>query len=194
MRQISISLSCPCTWSVYFDKFLALTILATQQGYQIGPITLPALDMGIHGLVFGVIIGAFLHLIIQIPGLIKYKFVWKPKINFMDEGVRQVLVLLGPRIATMFFIQLFFIVRDNLASRLGEGSVTALNLGWFIMQVPETLLGTAFAIALLPTISEQFARGDMENSRNRSIQHPYNHALTLPIAALMAIGLRPLCR
>ena len=103
------------------------------------------------------------------------------------------LALLGPRILTMFFIQLFFIVRDNLASGMGEGSVTALNLGWFIMQVPETLLGTAFAIALLPTISEQFAAGDLDSFR-KSINTAVRTmlAVTIPVAALMAIGIRPL--
>ncbi len=174
-------------------QIFGVMILSPEQGYQIGPLTLPAFGMGIHGLVIGVIIGALLHLLIQVPGLIKYRFEWRPLINLRDAGVQQVLKLLGPRIATMFFIQLFFIVRDNLASRLGEGSVTALNLGWFIMQVPETLLGTAVAIALLPTISEQFARGEMEefkNSVNSALRAII--ALTLPVAALMAVALHPI--
>ena len=49
----------------------------------------------------------------------------------------------------MFFLQVFFVARDNIASRYGEGAITSLNYGWFIMQVPETLIGTAIAIALL---------------------------------------------
>lgn len=151
------------------------------------------MGLGIHGLVYGVIIGASLHLGIQIPALIKYKFKWAPRINFKHTGVRKVLKLLGPRVATMFFIQLFFIVRDNLASGLGEGVVTSLNLGWFIMQVPETLMGTAIAIALLPTISEIFTRGEHEqfrstlNGATRTML-----ALTIPTAILLAIGVRPL--
>ena len=174
-------------------QIFGVTVLAPQQGFQLGPFTLPALGMGIEGLVYGVIIGAILHLTIQIPGLLKYGFRWQAILNFKDPGVKQILALLGPRVLTMFFIQLFFIVRDNLASRLGEGSVTALNLGWFIMQVPETLLGTALAIALLPTISEQFARGDIEQFR-KSINSAIRTmiALTIPAAILLAIGIRPL--
>ncbi|MCE5207058.1 MAG: murein biosynthesis integral membrane protein MurJ [Chloroflexi bacterium] len=176
-------------------QIFGASILAPQQGYQLGPITLPAMGMGIEGLVYGVIIGAILHLLIQIPGLIKYEFKWRPGINFKDAGVRQVLNLLGPRVLTMFFIQLFFIVRDNLASRLGEGSVTALNLGWFIMQVPETLLGTAFAIALLPTISEMFARGEMDRfktSINSAVRTMI--ALTIPTAMILAVVIKPLVK
>ena len=168
-------------------------ILAPQTGYQIGPLTLPAFGLGIHGLVYGVIIGAALHLAIQVPGLIKYEFKWIPQINLRHPEVIKVLKLLGPRVATMFFIQMFFIVRDNLASGLGEGSITALNLGWFIMQVPETLLGTAIAIAILPTLSEIFSRGDragFSNTVNTAVRILL--ALTIPAALLMAIGVRPL--
>ena len=174
-------------------QIFGAAILAPEQGFQLGPITLPSFGMGIHGLVYGVILGALLHLLIQVPGLIKFGFHWRPRFSFKDAGVQQVLKLLGPRVITMFFIQMFFIVRDNLASRLGEGSVTALNMGWFIMQVPETLLGTAFAIVLLPTISEQFARGDLEvfkRSVNTAIRVII--AFTLPVAILLAIGIRPL--
>jgi putative peptidoglycan lipid II flippase len=176
-------------------QIFGAAILAPQKGYSIGPVTLPAAGLGIEGLVYGVIIGALLHLLIQIPGLIKYKFKWQPAINFKDPGVKLVLRLLGPRVLTMFFIQIFFIVRDNLASRLSEGSVTALNLGWFIMQVPETLLGTAFAIALLPTISEMFALGELDRfkaSVNSAVRVML--ALTIPSAVLLAVVIRPLVK
>lgn len=168
-------------------------ILAPESGYTFGPISLPGLGMGVHGLVYGVILGALLHLGIQAPGLARYGFRWRAIIGLRSAGVRKVLMLLGPRVATMFFIQLFFITRDNLASRLGEGAVTALNLGWFIMQVPETLLGTAIAIALLPSISELFALGEKQAFRdtvNGAVRTIL--ALTIPSAALLGVGLRPL--
>ncbi len=129
-------------------------ILAPKEGLSIGPIHLPSYSMGVHGLVYGVIIGAALHLLIQIPALVKYQFKWTPSITVFDPNVRKVLRLLGPRLLTMFFIQLIFIARDNLASGLSTGAVSALTYGWMIMQVPETLLGTAIGTALLPTLSE----------------------------------------
>ncbi|TLN10750.1 hypothetical protein FDZ74_10705, partial [bacterium] len=93
-------------------------VLAPEQGLQLGPVTLPAFGLGVHGLVYGVILGAALHLAVQIPGLVKYGFRWTPKIGLNTAPVRKVLALLGPRLGTMLFIQLIFIVRDNLASRL----------------------------------------------------------------------------
>ena len=74
---------------------------------------------------------------------------------------------MGPRLVSMVFIQLIFLARDNLASRLATGSVTALSYGWWIQQVPETLIGTAIATALLPTLSEHVAGEEQQRSRNR---------------------------
>jgi putative peptidoglycan lipid II flippase len=93
----------------------------------------------------------------------------------------------------MLFIQLIFIVRDNLASRLDTGSVSSLTLGWTIMQVPETLIGTAIGIAILPMLSEMIARDERE-AYQATLQRASQViiALTLPIAVLLAIGLRPL--
>lgn len=174
-------------------QIFGLLVLVPEEGLSLGPVTLPALGLGIYGLVYGVIAGALLHLAIQIPGLLRYGFRWVPAIGLNTPGVRQVLRLLGPRVLTMFFLQVFFIARDNLASRLGEGAVTALNYGWFIMQVPETLIGTALAIALLPTLAEHIARGERREyaeTINRAVRTIL--ALTLPVAALLAIGLPPL--
>lgn len=168
-------------------------ILAPEQGFSIGPITLPAFGMGIHGLVYGVIIGAVLHLGIQIPGMIRYGYRWAPRIGLSTAPVRKVLRLIGPRLLTMMLVQLIFIVRDNLASRLDTGSVTSLTYGWMIMQVPETLIGTAIGIALLPTLSELVAKEDRE-AFHATIQRAIQViiALTLPIAVVLALGLRPL--
>lgn len=176
-------------------QIFGAVVLAPVGGFPIGSITIPTMGLGIHGLVYGVIIGALLHLGIQIPGLFKYDFKWHRRIDLKNEGVQQVLQLLGPRILTMGFIQTFFIVRDNLASGMDSGSITALARGWFFMQVPETLLGTAVAIAILPTLSEIFSSGNIEhfketvNSAIRSLI-----AFTLPAAALLAAGIIPLAR
>lgn len=169
-------------------------VLSPTNPYQFGFIKLPALGMGVHGLVYGVIIGAILHLAIQIPALVKYKFHWIPAVDVRDSGVIEVFKVVGPRLLTMFFIQLMFIARDNFASRLGLiGAASSLTIGWMIMQVPETLIGTAIATALLPTLAEHAARKEWETFRE-VIEKALRIlvAVSLPIAAIMAAGLRPL--
>jgi putative peptidoglycan lipid II flippase len=118
-------------------QIFGAVVLSPEQGYTVAGITLPAYGLGVYGLVYGVIIGALLHLGIQVPGLIKYRFHWVPRIGIHNPAVQKVLRLLIPRLGTMMLIQLIFIIRDNLASRLAEGSVTALTYGWMVQQVPE---------------------------------------------------------
>lgn len=171
-------------------------ILAPDTPYSIGPLNLPAFGLGVHGLVYGVIIGASMHLAIQIPGLVKYHFHWIPSISIKDESVRKVLGLVGPRLITMIFIQATFIARDNLASRLpGAGAISALAIGWMIMQVPETLIGTAIGTALLPSLSEQAGKGDWDSFKatiERAVRVLV--AVCLPVAAILAAVVHPLIR
>ncbi len=174
-------------------QIFGAVILAPAKGYQIAGLTLPAFNLGVSGLVYGVIIGAILHLLIQIPGLIKFKFHWTSGFSLNDPNVKKVLSLLGPRLLTMLFIQSIFLIRDNLASRLAAGAVTSLTYGWMLQQVPETLIGTAIGTALLPTLSEHFAQ-DQKEAFQQTIEKAVKVliALCLPVAAVMAIGMRPL--
>jgi putative peptidoglycan lipid II flippase len=151
---------------------------------------------GIRGLVYGVIIGAALHLLIQLPMLFKFGFRWTPALDLRHTGLIEALRLMGPRLLTMGGIQMIFLARDNLASRLDQvGAVTSLTYGWMIMQVPETILGTALATAMLPTLSEYASRADWAGFRltiERALRVLI--ALTIPVAAVMAAGIHPLVR
>jgi putative peptidoglycan lipid II flippase len=174
-------------------QIFGAVILAPQNGLHLGPITLPAFGMGVYGLVYGVILGALFHLLIQVPGLVKYQFRWAPRIGLDHPAVKQALGLLGPRIITMLFIQFVFVTRDAIASFSGQGAISALTYGWMILQVPETLIGTAIATALLPTISEQVARNDWQSFR-QTIERAAQVllAITLPITVILGFGLQPL--
>jgi putative peptidoglycan lipid II flippase len=174
-------------------QIFGVTILAPAQGLHVGPLTLPAFGLGLYGMVYGVILGAAMHLLIQVPGLIRFQFRWRPVIGLRTAGVQRVLILLWPRVLTMASIQAYFVARDNLASRFGEAGIGALNLGWTIQQVPETVIGTAIAIALLPTLSEYISFNQTVAFRetvNRALRIML--ALSLPAAALLAVAIRPL--
>jgi putative peptidoglycan lipid II flippase len=171
-------------------QIFGAVILAPEVGYKLGNFQLPAYGLGVHGLVYGVIIGAILHLAIQIPGLIKYKYHWVPGFKLNDPAVKQVLIILGPRLITMAFIQLIFIVRDNFASRLATGSVSALTYGWMFFQVPETLIGTAIGTAMLPSLATLAAKQDwteFAKTIEKAIQTLI--VLTIPVAAILGSGL-----
>lgn len=151
---------------------------------------------GIEGLVYGVIIGAAMHLLVQVPALIKFGFRWTPSLDIRNTGLLDALKLMAPRLFTMVGIQFVFIARDNLASRLDQvGAVTSLTFGWMIMQVPETILGTAIATAMLPTLSEFASRREWMEFRatiERALR--FLIAISIPVAAVMAAGINPLVR
>jgi putative peptidoglycan lipid II flippase len=93
----------------------------------------------------------------------------------------------------MACIQAYFVARDNLASHFGTTGVGALNLAWTIQQVPETIIGTAIAVALLPSLAGFINRGqaaDFIKTVNRALRVML--AFSLPAAALLALTVRPL--
>ena len=81
----------------------------------------PTASVAIYGLAFGAVIGALLHLLIQLPGLprvgARLRFLPDPRV----EGVREVLVLMAPRVLGLAVVQINFIVNVNLTSGMIAG-------------------------------------------------------------------------
>jgi putative peptidoglycan lipid II flippase len=117
-----------------------------------------ARPLGVYGLAVGVVAGSAMHLLIQVPGLVRFGAHWSPHISWVDPGLRRVLVLLGPRILGLGVVQLSALITTNLASGLEAGSVTGLALAWRLMQMPETIIATAIGTAVFPTLSEMAAQ------------------------------------
>jgi len=122
-------------------------------------------SMGVYGLVWGGILGACGHLLIQLPGLFLFlqaghRLNYHLWFGWQDPDLRTVIKLMGPRILTIFVIQINFVVMFNLASQLGRGNVSALDYGWDLMQMPQTIIGTAIGIVLFPTMSTLAAQGN----------------------------------
>jgi putative peptidoglycan lipid II flippase len=115
---------------------------------------------GIRGLAWGVVVGAGLHLLIQLPGLIRCRARYIPALRTGDRSLWRLLRLMGPRILILGMFQLVLLITNHLASRLPEGSIAAINVGWIVMQMPEVIFGMAIAIAAFPTLSQLAAQGD----------------------------------
>jgi len=143
----------------------ALAPIMYNLGILFGVIFL-APTLGVWGPTIGVVIGSVLHLLVQVPGLIKYKAKWTARLGWRDAPVRRVGKLMIPRILGLGAVQLAGVVTISLASTLAPGSVTALNYGWRVMQLPETLIATAIATAAFPTLSEFAARGQIPQLRS----------------------------
>jgi putative peptidoglycan lipid II flippase len=150
---------------------------------------------GVVGLAYGTILGAALHLAIQVPGLLRFGFRWIPTLDLSHPGVRKAAMLLGPRVLTVAAIQCIFLATDNFASQLVTGSVTAIAYGWLLLQVPETIIGSALGTILLPTLSELADRGEQDVMR-RLLRRAAGILLviTIPVAALAILLVEPAVR
>ncbi len=121
--------------------------------------------MGIHGLAWGVVLGAGMHLGVQLPGLLGRGARYELRLGLADRAVRRVGTLMAPRLVGVAVIQLNFLVNTILASGMREGSLSALEYSFFIMLMPQVVIAQAIAIAALPTFSAQAAQGAFDRMR-----------------------------
>ena len=121
---------------------------------------------GVHGIAMGAVIGSALHFSIQVPGLFKYKMSWKRGLGLSNPALWRVIRLMLPRIAGLGVFALNFLVMNNIASRLSVGSVSALDWGWRLMQIPQTLIGTAMGIVIFPTLAALSEVKDLDGKRD----------------------------
>ncbi len=144
----------------------------------------------VYGLAWGSVLGALLHLAIQVPALLRHRVRLFPVLDLRDPGLRQVALLMAPRAAALGVIYTKFVMRSNFASRLGTGSLSALDFAWDLMQLPETIFGTSVALAVFPTLAALWAQQDRQElaaTFNRTIRAIL--ALTVPAAVgLLVLG------
>ncbi len=112
---------------------------------------------GLPGLAFGVILGAFLHLLVQIIPSIKVGF--SPKFSFPlkeRKGIFKILKLMLPRVVSSTAFQINLIITTAIASTLTAGSIKIFNLSNNLYCVPIGLIGLSFATAVFPALSKNF--------------------------------------
>jgi putative peptidoglycan lipid II flippase len=118
-------------------------------------------SQGVYGVAIGVVVGAALHFLVQVPGLIKTGLHFAPTLSRQVEGLHEVGRLLLPRIVGLAAFQINFIVINYLASQDGEGKVSALNYAWQLMMLPHGVLALSISTVIFPTMARLYQRGDM---------------------------------
>jgi len=121
----------------------------------------------VYGLALGAVLGAVLHLAIQLPGLPRVKSALRPLFNWRIEGVREVMSLMGPRMLGLAVVQINFAVNIAFASTMEDGSLTALNTAWFLMFFTLGVIAQSVGTAVFPSLSALAAENNMEGFRNR---------------------------
>jgi putative peptidoglycan lipid II flippase len=144
---------------------------------------------GVYGIAYGAVIGAAGHFLVQVPGLIAARARWQPMLNLRDPELRRVIRLMIPRAIGLGLLNINLLVAYNLASRLGPGAQSAYYYGWALMQLPETLIGTAMGVVIFPTLSVFSAAND-ERAKRAAFNGAWRFILvgTIPMAVLMIVA------
>lgn len=148
-----------------FKRFLIYSIapLFYNLGIIIGVIFLVKF-LGPKGLAWGVVLGAFLHMMIQYPAAryLGYKQGWNFLKYLKNKNVKKVITLMIPRTLGIAINQINLFVITIFASTLAAGSLAIINLSQNLQGVPLGLFGASFAIAVFPTLAALYSKGDNE--------------------------------
>src|SRR5947209_5257781 len=149
--------------------------------------------LGIHALAYGVITGALFMWLVQLPELTFRRTRFSFSLDLGHPGVREVLRLAGPRTLALGAVQIVFLVDTNLASRMPEGSLTALTYAFQLMLLPLGVFSIAISAAVFPTLSHYASLGQLSRMRD-TVQQAIRWILflTLPTAILMIVLRRPI--
>ncbi len=118
--------------------------------------------MGLRGIAWGVIIGAALHALIQLPQLLVLGFSWRPNFNLRDSGIRKVLTLFLPRVLGLDISYINLIIVSVVGSSLVTGTISAFNFANNIQTVPLGIFALSTTLAVFPLLSEQHAKKQTE--------------------------------
>jgi len=143
--------------------------------------------LGVHGLAWGAVLGASLHLAIQLPAALYFRIRWRPSLGWGDTHLRRVAVLMAPRVIDLLMARASIDwINANLGSGLGEGRVSALRYAFQLMNTPWTLIGTAIGIAVFPTLAILAAKDDARAQRE-AFSGALRAILTLALPAAVAL-------
>ncbi len=159
--------------------------------YNLGIISCTVLfanKVGIYAPAIGVVVGAFLHLAVQIPLAHSLGLRLKPSFNVDFPGVKTVVFLMVPRTIGLAVSELSHTADVFLTSLISASAVAYLNFANHLQLIPVGLFGLAIGKACLPNLSRYASEGNQEK-----FQHTLMYALkmliflTVPSAAALLV-------
>ena len=161
--------------------------------YNLSIIVAALVSKSVDGLAMGVVVGSFVHLAVQLPGLRLIGMVYRPVADWRDPGVREVGRLMLPRALGLAAAQLNFLVTIFFASQVSDEAISAVNYAWLIAMMPLGLFGMAISTAVFPTLAEHAAVNSVDELRRTlSIALRLILFLTLPASVGLMVLAKPL--
>lgn len=171
----------------YFNRFLVYSLcpILYNLGIIFGIIFL-APSFGVLGVAIGVILGAALHLLVQIPSAISCGFRYRPILNFRHPGIKKIFILMLPRAFGAGAQQINLIVVTAIASTLPKGSITIFNFANNLQYFPIGIIGVSFAVASFPRFARLWQEGrNTEFVKSFSSVFRQIFYLIIPVSVLM---------
>lgn len=179
-----------------FKRFLipALASIFYNLGIIISIIFLSPV-VGIHAPAFGMILGALLHMVVQLPIVLSLGFKFNFNFDFKNEDVKEMFRLMWPRSITLGLTRLSEIINIALASIAALGSIVALNFAQVLQLVPIAFFAAPISQAALPSLAIHYHSGKSEQFKKLFLQSFHQILfLILPAAAILAILRIPVVR
>lgn len=144
--------------------------------------------LGISGLAWGVVIGALLHVGIQVPFLLSEKLVPRFTLNIAWSDIKKIVFTTLPRTITLSANQLASFVLVSLASLMSVGSISVFNFAFNLQSVPLTLIGASYSSAVFPTLSRMLFKGHVAEFKEKMISSAQHIIFwSMPIMVLFVV-------
>ncbi len=157
--------------------------------YILSPMT------GIYAPAVGVVIGALIYTVFQIPSIRSVGFHFKPSLSFNTPGVREVTKLMWPRTLSLLIFQLGTIMTVSLISFLPSAgrNYVIFDYAQTLAFAPVVLFGQTIAQAAFPVLSREKDRLDIFRT---TFMTSFNQMLylVLPVSVLFLVLRIPIVR
>lgn len=121
---------------------------------------------GLRTLCLGVVTGAMLQVLVQLPPLLARGFRYRPMLDLRHPGVREVLHLFFPYMAGLAFTQICLLwLPSFFGSYFEAGAITSLRYANRLVVLPLGVFSIAISTAAFPKMAEQVAAGEMARFR-----------------------------
>ncbi len=117
---------------------------------------------GVVGLAYGVSLGALLHMLIQLPVIIRHGLVPKFSLNINWTYIKEVVKHSLPRTITLSMSKIVFLIFVSIASTLISGTISVFNLSYNLQSVPLAIIGVSYSIAAFPVLVDFFNKNNHE--------------------------------
>jgi len=150
---------------------------------------------GIYSAGLGVIIGAMLHMLVQLPSVRKLGFKHRFVIDFKDWSVRRLFRLMPPRVMALSVSELQNLGLGFFATTIGGLSFVVIKLGLRLMTIPIRLFGVPISQASLPFFSQETEEEERKKFSSLVIQSLHQISFfALPASVLLLILRIPIVR